>query len=64
MFGASVRTYRAIEKRSFDDCVDAEAFAREVLEDIFGELGNGESETIIIERTQMLRSEFNKLEDA
>jgi len=34
------------------------------LEDIFGELGNGESETIIIERTQMLRSEFNKLEDA
>jgi hypothetical protein len=48
----------------FDDQQEAIEYAEEVLEVLFDGLGEGDSDTLTVERGKMKRSAYDKLEDA
>ena len=47
----------------FDDRQEAVEYANEVLEVLFDGLGEGDSDTLTVERGKMKRSAYDKLED-
>ena len=47
----------------FDDRQEAIEYANEVLEVLFDGLGEGDSDTLTVERGKMKRSAYDKLED-
>ena len=47
----------------FDDRQEAVEYANEVLEVLFDGLGEGDSDTLAVERGKMKRSAYDKLED-
>ena len=48
----------------FDDQQEAMEYAEEVLEALFDGLGEGDCDTLTVERGKMKRSGYDKLEDA
>ena len=48
----------------FDDQQEAIEYAEEVLEALFDGLGEGDCDTLTVERGKMKRSVYDKLEDA